>query len=65
MCFWNVLVAALRITRTHKTFEGDATLRHVALLCRVLRLNRCNFNNSRRALKSLLCGLVTGKSLMY
>jgi hypothetical protein len=36
----------------------------VPLLCRVLRSNRCNSKNLRTALKSLPCGLVTGKSLI-
>ena len=39
--------------------------RGVPLLCRVLPSNRCNFKNLRMVLKSLLRGLVTGKSLMY
>jgi hypothetical protein len=38
--------------------------RDVPLLCRVLRSNRCNSKNLRTALKSLPCGLVTGKSLI-
>jgi len=44
---------------------GRSPCRGMPLLCRVLGSNRCNSKILRMAPKSLPCGLVTGKSLMY